>query len=124
MSKDDFIWVLIRGLGFLLVLRALLCVPELIGNVTALVFLGDMSSSGSSGVKTSVDVFRHQLVGHAAACLGYAAVGIYLLRWATWVFRLLSFVSPERSNTAPHADAREASHLDQSSQPRAGGRER
>ena len=109
ITKDDVIWVLIRGTGLLLVLRALLYVPELIGLVAYVIYLGDISINPTENEKFSFGIPRQQFISSLAHMLFYGALGFYFLRRGAWMFRLLSFVRKERSNNTVEADAREGS---------------
>ncbi len=122
MTKDDLIWVVVRSTGFILLVRAVLYVPEIISAVAWIAYLGEWGTISSEGHRVSVAM--PQLVSTVAFFVFDGVLGFYFLRSAAWVHRLISFVGPERSNSAPQADAREAAHLGQSSQPRAAGRER
>ena len=97
MTKGELIWVVIRGVGLFLVLRALFLLPEIINTGAWLAYLGD---SASSEVAKLIAVQRQQLGISVILCAAYFIVGLYFLRWGNWVFRLLNFVRPERSNSA------------------------
>ena len=122
MTKDDLIWVVIRGAGFVLSLRAALYIPQIVGTVAWLVYLGDFSFANSEGHRMSVAM--PQLLSEIVLCVFDGGLGFYLLRSAAWVHRLISFVGRERSNSAPHRDGREASHLAEPSSAPARERER
>ncbi|MDF3009928.1 MAG: hypothetical protein K0S03_724 [Burkholderiales bacterium] len=95
MSKEDLTWVVIRATGFLLTVRAVLYLPEMLSAAAWLWHLGDPSGSGSEGFKMSVDIQRQELISSAIYVVVYAAFGIYLLRKGAWIHRLLLFVRPE-----------------------------
>lgn len=106
MTKEDLIWVVIRGTGFLLVLRALLWIPEIVVTTGWLIYLGDAGSGVSEGMRMSSEIALRQLGSSALACIVYLALGVYLLRKGHWVLRLLGFVSVGSSNNTVERDAR------------------
>lgn len=106
MTKDDLIWILIRAMGFLLALRASLYIPEIISNGAWLLYFGDVSGSESENAKMSVDLARGQLTNAALKCTIYAALGFYFLRKGAWIYRLLDFAPPRRSNSTVEKNAR------------------
>ena len=122
MTKDDLIWVVVRGTGFILLVHAVLYVPQIISAIAWISYLGEWGAMGSEGHRVSVGM--PQLVSAVAFFVFEGMLGVYFLRSAAWVHGLISFVGPERSNSAPHRDGREASHLDQPSSAPARGRER
>ena len=124
MTKDDLIWVLIRGAGFVLLIRAALVIPELLGTVTWSYYFGDPGSNATEGGRMTIASIRSQLIASSVYLVFYAALGVYLLRRGAWLHRLLRHVTPERSNTTPHADARDVPASASGSGARAGGRER
>jgi hypothetical protein len=124
MTKADLIWVLIRGAGVVLLVRAALVIPELLGALTWAYYFGDAGSTATEGGRMALASWRTQLITSSVYSVFYAALGLYLLRRGAWLHRLLSFVSPERSNITPHADARDVPASADGSGARAGGRER
>jgi hypothetical protein len=124
MTKDDLIWVVIRGAGLVLVIRAILYLPEFIGLLAWAIYLGDMSVSTTDGERISIGTSRHQVIYTFAYFLCYGALGVYLLRRGAWIHRLMRHIGSERSNTTPHADARDVPAPADAPGARAGGRER
>src|SRR5258708_39276836 len=122
MTKDDLIWVVVRSTGFILLLHAVLYVPQIISAIAWIAYLGEWGTISSEGHRVSVGL--PQLVSSVAFFVFEGVLGLYFLRSAALVHRFISFVGPERSNSAPQADVREASHAGEPSQPRAAGRER
>ena len=106
MTKEELVWVLIRGTGFLLLLKAVLYVPEIISAGVALWYLGD--PMGSEGARMAIEGQRNQLVSATLYLLIHGAIGLYFLRGAAWVHRLLSFSGRERSNSTVERDARKS----------------
>jgi hypothetical protein len=124
MTKADLIWVLIRGAGVVLLVRAALVIPELLGALTWAYYFGDAGSDATEGGRMALASWRTQLITSSVYAVFYAALGAYLLRRGAWLHRLLSFVAPERSNTTPHTDARDVPAPAEAPGARAGGRER
>jgi len=124
MTKDDLIWVVIRGAGFVLLIRAILLLPEVLNAVTWHYYVGDLGLDTSENGRMVVATMRTQLVSAVVHAIVYGALGAYLLRGGAWIHRLLRHVSPGRSNTTPHVDARDAAGEPDSPAARAGGRER
>ncbi len=93
-------------MGFLLALRATLYIPEIISNGAWLLYLGDVNGSVSEAAKMSFDLARRQLTDTALKCAIYAALGFYFLRNGAWVYQLLTFAPPRRSNPTVERDAR------------------
>ena len=104
MTKDDLIWVVIRGAGFVLLIRAVLVIPEILGSIAWIYYVGD--GSASEGERLTLGSARSAAVSSVAYLAVYTTVGIYLLREGAWLHRLLSHVTPERSNTKPHTNAK------------------
>jgi hypothetical protein len=124
MTKDDLIWVVIRGAGFVLLVRAVLYIPEFVAIASWIVYFGDIGESMTEGARLSHGIPRQQIVYTTAYLICYGALGVYLLRGGAWIHRLLRYVGRERSNTTPHSDARDVPPSAESAGPRAGGRER
>jgi hypothetical protein len=121
MTKGDLIWVLIRGTGFVLVVRALFSVKDFI---TALLRSSYGGPEGTDFAKLWAETALANMAEAATTAIFCLVVGIYLLRGGTWIFRLINYVPRERSNTTPHADARDVPASAGDSGARAGGRER
>ena|SRR6266853_2366699 len=103
MTKDDLIWVVVRGTGFILLVRAVLYVPQIISAIAWIAYLGEWGTISSESHRVSVGM--PQLVTSVAFFVFEGVLGFYFLRSAAWVHRLISFVGPERSNSAPQPDA-------------------
>jgi hypothetical protein len=124
MTKNDLIWVVIRGAGFILVVRAILVLPDIASAFTWNFFMGPPSSDATETGRMLLASARNSLVNSLMQILVYGSLGIYLLRWGAWIHRILRHVTPERSNTTPHTDARDAPPSAGDGAARAGGRER
>jgi len=121
MTKGDLIWVLIRGTGFLLVVRALFSIKDLLHALLQSSYDGPQGTDFAKlWAQTALSNMAEAMIT-AAFCL---VVGVYLLRGGNWIFKLINHVAPERSNTTPHADARDVPASAGDSGARAGGRER
>ena len=124
MTKDDLIWVVIRGAGFVLLIMAILSLPAVVNAITWHYYAGDIGPGSSENGRMFFATMRTQLISSVVYAIVYGALGAYLLRGGAWIHRLLRYVSPERSNTTPHVDARDAASDADSPAARAGGRER
>ena len=124
MTKNDLIWVVIRGAGFILVIRAILVIPDLASALTWSFVMGPPSSDATESGRMMLASVRNGFVRSLIEIIIYGFLGAYLLRWGAWIHRLLRHVAPERSNGTPHSDAREASHIGLPSERAPGGRER
>ena len=124
MTKDDLIWVVIRGAGLVLLIRAFLYLPQLIGLAAWAIYLGDMSVATTDGERISIGTSRNDIIFTFASLLCYGALGVYLLRRGAWIHRLMRHIGQERSNTTPHTDARDVPASASDGGARAGGRER
>ncbi|MGE0373556.1 MAG: hypothetical protein AB7Q01_16975 [Gammaproteobacteria bacterium] len=124
MTKSDLIWVLIRAAGVVLIVRAALVIPDFFGALTWGYYFGDADSTTTETGRMAMASWRTQLFTSSVYSVFYVALGIYLLRGGAWLHRLLSHVTPERSNTTPHADARDVPASAEAPGARAGGRER
>jgi len=124
MTKADLIWVLIRAAGVVLLVRAALVIPEFLGALTWGYYFGDADSTTTEAGRMAMASWRTQLFTSAVYSVFYLALGMYLLRGGTWLYRLLSYVAPERSNSTPHPDARDVPAPAEAPGARAGGRER
>ena len=91
MTKDDLVWVLIRGVGFLLLLQALISLKDIASAMT-MVYYGppETTDFGQALVQSA----RNNVVTGAVSTVFYAVVGLYLLRKGNWLFRLLNYVRP------------------------------
>ena len=103
MTKDDLVWVLIRGVGFVLLLLGLVALKDIVSALTML-YYGPPETSDF--VHAMMQSARANIVTAAITALFDFGVGFYLLRRGGWLFRLLSFVPPERSNSTVERDAR------------------
>jgi len=121
MTKSDLIWVVIRSSGFLLVLRALVAVKDI---VSALYLLNYGGPQGSEFARMWAETMNQQFANATITAVFSLVVGLYLLRGGAWIHGLISYVSRERSNPTPHVDARDAAGDLDSPAARAGGRER
>ncbi|OFW09460.1 MAG: hypothetical protein A3G20_07015 [Acidobacteria bacterium RIFCSPLOWO2_12_FULL_59_11] len=108
MTKEDLIWVVIRATGFLLLVRAVLYIPEIASAGVWLSYLPDPSGTATEGLRMSVGVERQHLISSILYVLIYGVLGLYLLRKGDWIYRLLSFRGPERSNNTVERDARKS----------------
>ena len=97
MTKGDFIWVLIRGTGFLLVLRALVSAKDA---VSAFVMLNYGGPEGSEFAKMWAQSAHSSIADATMSVVFYAIVGLYLLRGGNWIYHLINYVSRERSKGA------------------------
>jgi hypothetical protein len=121
MTKDDLIWVLIRGAGFGLVVRALFSAKDF---VSALALSGFGGPEGSDFARAWAQSAHANMADAAMSAVFCLIIGVYLLRGGNWIYKLINHVGPERSNTTPHADARDVPASANDSGARAGGRER
>jgi hypothetical protein len=121
MTKGDLIWVLIRGTGFLLVVRALFSIKDFL---YALVQSSYDGPEGTDFAKLWAQTALSNLVEATITAVFCLVVGVYLLRGGNWIFRLINHVPRERSNTTPHPDARDVPASAGGSGARAGERER
>jgi hypothetical protein len=83
-----------------------------------------LSSNATENGRMVLASARNSMVATVLHFVFYGALGIYLLRWGAWIHRLLRHVTPERSNTTPHTDARDAQASASDGGARPGGRER
>ncbi len=94
MTKDDLIWVVIRGAGFVLLIRAILSLSEVLNAITWHYYAGDIGSGSSENGRVFFATVQTQLVSSVVHAVVYSALGAYLLRGGRWIHRLLRYVSP------------------------------
>jgi len=121
MTKSDLIWVVIRSSGFVLILRALVAAKDVAGTLYFLYFGGP---TGSEFAKMWAETMPQQFANATITGVFSLVVGLYLLRGGTWIHQLIGYVGRERSNSTPHADARDMQAPAEAPAARAGGRER
>ena len=91
MTKDDLVWVLIRGVGFLLLLQAVISVKDIIGALTVVHY----GPAGTTDLgQALLESARNNVMTAAVSTVFYSVIGLYLLRRGNWLFRLLELCRP------------------------------
>ena len=104
MTKSDAIWLVIRTLGLVLVLLAILRLAELVGLIAWVWEIGEPTTSSVGDSIRSATMWRVTWGSLASSAL-YGAIGLYLLRRGDWVYSLLDLAASKRSNISVERDA-------------------
>ncbi len=93
MTKDDYILLIMKGVGLYLLAQALLAAPDLLTGAYA--YKTIMTSSLFSGAEVgdmrreTGKFYQTMLIAPVMKTVLYSAVGVYLIRGGKFIFRLL-----------------------------------
>jgi len=93
MTKHDCIWIAIRVFGIYLLVQAVISIPSVMSSAFGLYEAFPIVHSGSADMdrvsRTILSSMGGQLVNSLARLFVCGAVGIYLVKGGTWLFRIL-----------------------------------
>ena|ERR1700744_4868150 len=93
MTKDDLVWVAIKVFGIYLLVLAIIAIPTLISSAFGFYQLYPTTHFGSADMDKFSQTLRSEagslLINSLAKLFIYSAVGIYLLKGGTCLFKIL-----------------------------------
>ena len=92
MTKDELIWILIRFCGIFFIFQALIIIPNLVGLISWLIYLGP-NLQETIGTEISTKSTYAELSGSGFKFVFYFLIGIYFLKKGKWVHSLVRIPS-------------------------------
>lgn len=108
MTRDDWLWLLIRIVGLFFIAKAVCVVPEICANCILLLYQPQHAFGGDGTLQlVREDVTVHAwatLAGAAIKFIGYGATGVYLCRRGKGVHRILQWGDRGLKHTGTRAE--------------------